>query len=358
MNNSSVEYDRLFKAIGERANNIFFLYDLELKKFTYLSPAFERIWEKPFFESTEISTLKACIHPDDLDYVTERIQRFQNNTENDTIELRILVKNKVKFIRLSLYQVTDRKVITGYAEDITDVKSFEENVRNINLKKNTLLEVLSHDLTSPISLIEHMTELINKEIKKENNDKIEEYLHLIKKVCKRSIDLIADLVNQEFLESENTSLKKERLDIVAKVNITLEILKASENNLGKTFTLVHSSPAIYMVVDEVKFMQVITNLLSNAIKFTYEDGQIVINIVEEDDRILLSIKDNGIGIPNELKPYIFERFTRAKRPGIKGEKSVGLGMAIIKRIVELHEGKIWLESEENRGTAFYIAIPR
>lgn len=105
-------------------------------------------------------------------------------------------------------------------------------------------------------------------------------------------------------------------------------------------------------------MQVITNLLSNALKFTPDSGNIRISVEDKNDNILIKVQDNGIGIPAHLQPFLFDKFTKAGRQGIHGEPSVGLGMSIIKTIVEWHNGQIWFESTEGIGTTFYIEISK
>ena len=105
-------------------------------------------------------------------------------------------------------------------------------------------------------------------------------------------------------------------------------------------------------------MQVLTNLISNALKFTPDMGNISITLTDQDKDILITVRDTGVGIPKDLQPYLFEKFTRAGRPGIKGEPSIGLGMSITKTIIDWHNGQIWFESEENKGTTFYIKIPK
>lgn len=124
------------------------------------------------------------------------------------------------------------------------------------------------------------------------------------------------------------------------------------------FELTNSHPNIYAEVDSMKFIQVINNLISNAIKFTYDNGLIHIHVEDKSGSVLISVRDNGIGIPPKYQPVLFDKFTKARRPGIRGGESVGLGMSIIKTIVDLHNGNIWFESEENKGTTFFIEIPR
>ncbi len=114
---------------------------------------------------------------------------------------------------------------------------------------------------------------------------------------------------------------------------------------------------IYVPIDEYKFIQVINNLISNAIKFTPDGGVITVRIKPEKETVQISVSDTGVGIPEHLQEGLFEKFTKARRPGLKGEPSVGLGMSIIKTIVEWHGGKIWFESKENKGTTFHIELP-
>jgi two-component system sensor histidine kinase VicK len=165
------------------------------------------------------------------------------------------------------------------------------------------------------------------------------------------------VVNQEFLESESVSVNKNRIEVVSKIKFIIDNFKVVEKNISKNFVVKSSEEKLYADLDEVKFMQVLTNLVSNAIKFTPDGGEILITIEKNEDTLLMTVADNGVGIPKAVQPHLFEKFTRARRPGIKGEKSVGLGMYIIKRIVDLHEGKIWFTSEENKGTTFYVEIP-
>ncbi|KQS36369.1 sensor histidine kinase KdpD [Pedobacter sp. Leaf194] len=105
-------------------------------------------------------------------------------------------------------------------------------------------------------------------------------------------------------------------------------------------------------------MQVINNLISNSLKFTPDGGNIDIYIQENKRNIVVSVADNGIGIPKKHHAALFDKFTSARRSGLKGEQSTGLGMSIIKAIVDWHNGNIWFESEEKKGTKFFIELPK
>ena len=149
----------------------------------------------------------------------------------------------------------------------------------------------------------------------------------------------------------------QRVNIVEKVRQIIEQFQASEKKLRKSFHLLSFSKSLFVTVDETKFMQAINNLLSNALKFTRDDGSIMVHIEDKRETFLIKVQDNGIGIPADMQPFLFDKFTKARRPGIKGEPSIGLGMSIIKTIVEWHKGRIWFESTEGKGSTFFIEVP-
>lgn len=118
----------------------------------------------------------------------------------------------------------------------------------------------------------------------------------------------------------------------------------------------YSQHPVYIALDTSKFSRAISNLLTNAIKFTPKGGKVLVSLVEQDDKVLLEINDNGIGIAEKLQDQIFDKFTKAARKGTEQETSTGLGLYIVKEIVALHEGKIWVESQENHGSSFFIEL--
>jgi two-component system sensor histidine kinase VicK len=248
--------------------------------------------------------------------------------------------------------------VAGFANDITVAKHNSNVLKKYAAKKNSVLEILSHDLAGPLGAIQGLSAAIGRRVKQYNDPELEEWVDLISRMAKRNIHLIREFVKQEFLESSSVELIKQRVDIVKIIGDLIQQYKIAELNIAKEFRLETSADKIFVEIDEVKFMQVINNLISNAIKFTHEGGIITIGASEERDHILISLTDNGIGIPEHLQADLFEKFTKARRPGLRGEESVGLGMSIIKTIVEWHGGDIRFESGENQGTTFYIRLPK
>lgn len=160
------------------------------------------------------------------------------------------------------------------------------------------------------------------------------------------------------METAGSALLKKRVNLVQLFESLIQEYVGSANEMCQTFRFDYIKAQVFAEVDEPKFMQAVNNLLSNAIKFTPDGGTITLRLKEKEEKLLVTVTDTCIGIPAKFHAGLFNKFNDARRPGLKGELSVGLGMSIIKTIVEWHEGKIWFESEENKGTTFYVEIAK
>nr|WP_262898843.1 ATP-binding protein [Dawidia soli] len=129
-------------------------------------------------------------------------------------------------------------------------------------------------------------------------------------------------------------------------------------NEDKTI-LVHTDVApLYISSDDVKFFQVVHNLVSNAVKFTPAEGTVAVDIHDSETTVVITVVDNGVGIPEHLQRHIFERNTPAGRPGLKGEKSIGMGLYIVRKLTELMHGEVTFTSREHAGSTFAITLPK
>jgi two-component system sensor histidine kinase VicK len=355
-------YVSIFEKVAEQTNQILFIGHIEAKKLVYANPSFQKIWQRPiqpYLEEPEL--LLQTIQEEDREYLLESLEQILAGADKKDIEFKIVLPDQaIRWICLSPFFIEDtgNTYLAGFVQDITDQKAYNQNMLEFNAKKNSVLEILSHDLAGPMNTVKLLAALLAKKVKPYGNDEVINLTELIEDTCNRSVKLIRDFVTHEFLESSNVTMNKHRVNLTEKINQLLSQYRGSAHNIAKVFKLTCSSDKIYVEIDEMKFMQVINNLYSNAIKFTYDDGIIATHIQEESDHVLITISDNGIGIPKELQDGLFEKFTKARRLGIRGEESTGLGMSVIKIIVEMHKGTIWFESEENKGSTFYISLPK
>jgi two-component system sensor histidine kinase VicK len=200
--------------------------------------------------------------------------------------------------------------------------------------------------------------LLKKDIIQLNNSSVDRYIDIIHKITKNCIKLIRDFIDHEFMERAKVKVIKSRVEIIDKIRMTTKNNFAMQQSLLVQFSCHSNKNSIFVEIDEDKFMQVINNLISNSVKFTPEGGKIDIYIKENKQEVLISIANTGIGIPKKYHATLFDKFSDARRTGLNGEQSTGLGMWVIKTIVEWHDGKRWFESELGKGTTFFIQLPK
>jgi len=352
----------LLHELTQRQEQVVFVYKAPTNTFDYVNPVFETVWART--RSSILNNpalLLRAIHPEDLTYLRECYEEIFEDKKK-TVEFRILLPSKgERRIRLQAFlaeSATGEAVIVGMGEDVTARKAYQDNLQKFSTKKNSILEILAHDLAGPLGTIQSLSKLLATNTQDYQNTRVSELIELIHRTSAGGVHLIRDFIKQEFLESAQVTLLKSRVDLVEKLLLQIEQYQQSQLQLAKTFILETSAPKIFVALDEDKFLQVVNNLISNAIKFTPDEGHIRVCLQEKEHVVLLTVADNGIGIPLALQAGLFEKFTKARRPGIRGEESVGLGMSIIKTIVEWHGGKIWFQSKENEGSTFFVEIPK
>jgi two-component system sensor histidine kinase VicK len=178
---------------------------------------------------------------------------------------------------------------------------------------------------------------------------------MIEGSCEKAYSIIKDLLLIGEIELGKQALEKQPTEMKGFIEPLLYPLQLHAKE--KQITLHFESPQedVYVQINREKFLRVIENLVSNAIKFTQVGGQVWVGL-KKTKSVMLQVSDTGVGIPQPLQSSIFQKFTQAGRQGTEGEETTGLGLYIVKQIVELHRGKIWFESEENKGTTFFIEL--
>jgi two-component system sensor histidine kinase VicK len=348
-----------FVSFAERSDDLFFIYSLQQSQFTYMNPACLSLLGLDSMAADKEQLLEA-VHADDRSYLLSRINDCIHTEQVASLECRITPQKAQLWLRIKAYLIADEgeKLIVGQAEDISIYKENMEILNNHNIKKNTILAVVTHDLAGPIGTIQNLSALLGRETATYTNPKVNQYIDLISKISKSSVKLIRDFVDREFRESADIRLMKTRVELVEKTRLAAEDFLAMQTELRTNFSWASNKNSVYIELDEDKFMQVINNLISNSLKFTRDGGHIHLDIKDSATHVLLSVADDGIGIPEQYHATLFDKFSDAGRTGLNGERSTGLGMSIIKSILDWHNGKIWFETEVDKGTTFYIELPK
>jgi two-component system sensor histidine kinase VicK len=356
----STDINVILRQMADQSDEICFIYNITEERFDYISSAFESITKRKRKGFTDHpAALMKIVHQDDLPYLKNAYQELLENKSAALLNFRIHQPDQnERWIRLKVSPIIEKgklKYLTGLGEDDSARKASIFNMQKINGWKDANLEILTHDLRGPIGSVQMLTSLIDKKIP--NNPELQKLTGMITEISKRNIELIQTLLKEEFLATAEVEISRERLDVIWEINQAVDIYLLSQENIQKQIQFTHSHEKIYAEVDSMKFLQIINNLISNAIKFTHDNGHIKIHVEKLDTTFLVTVKDDGIGIPKSLQPILFKKYTKAGREGLEGEESVGLGMWIVKKLTEAHGGKIWFESASKKGTTFYVEIP-
>jgi len=225
------------------------------------------------------------------------------------------------------------------------------NEKELNDMKSRFVTMASHEFRTPLSTILSSISLVSKY--NGGDEKIDKHVHRIKSAVTNMTLILNDFLSAEKLDEGKVFLRKEKLDLEA---LTTEILNEIKGILKKGQTLDYSHEGnVEAFTDKQMIRNILLNLISNAIKFSPENKSIRLHTAVSDELIRIDIEDQGIGIPDEEKEHLFERFFRAKN--VTNIQGTGLGLNIVVKYLETMNGTIDCKSEINKGTTFTITIP-
>lgn len=224
--------------------------------------------------------------------------------------------------------------------------------------KSEFLANMSHELRTPLNSIIGFSEVLDEGLYGDLNEKQKEYVNDILGSGRHLLNLINDILDLSKVESGKMELELGRVPVRDVLEASLAMLKEKANKHAIRLGLEIAPEAdIEIEADERKLKQIMFNLLTNAVKFTPDGGSVRVTARGEEDFIAVSVEDTGIGIKDEDIPKLFNEFLQLESAYTKKYEGTGLGLALTKRFVELHGGKIWLESEFGKGSTFSFKVP-
>ncbi len=312
------------------------------------------------------------IYPDDFKLVKEKLQRFYHNIykRGDEIEFRILNKiGNIVWVRNKITVVRDRKgvpiKIYGLVSDISSQKKAEENVQHatanlqkLNETKDKFISIVSHDLRTPFSSVLGFTDLILNE-EDLTPEEIRQYIQYIQESAKNMLHLVNSLLDWTRIQTGRINF--EPAPVFLKVLAQKVLDGMAGFAIQKGIKLANRVPDdISLMIDSNLIIQAINNLFSNSLKFTPEGGEISISAVQSNQPrfIQVTVADTGKGIKPEDISKIFSIESKFTTEGTAGEKGTGLGLTLVKEIVEKHGGKIWVDSQLGEGAKFQFTLPK
>lgn len=346
---------------SKSSKKVLFLYNIPNGKFDYLSQAFEFIWEtnrEQVLQTPE--QLVKLIEDSDREAAALRLKKLRNGQACE-IELGLRFPgNRSKQVKVDAHPITDVAGtithIMGQVEDVTEQVQYRDYLLEFTRKKNNVLQIVAHDLQGPLAIMNSAAALLEMDHAENRYEEISTYTGIINTAYTDCTRLIKEVLRDEHIKSAATPVKRERFDAIVKARQTAATFVRSK--VVKAAIQIQSpEEAIIVELDEVKFTQILNNLITNSIKFTPPTGTITITLEQQGSTLLLTHTDTGIGIPQDLQPYLFEKNNKATRRGLNGEEPNGIGLSIIKDLVEIQGGRIQVKSEENKGTSFYLTFP-
>ena len=251
----------------------------------------------------------------------------------------------------------------SHVQDITDKKNTEilliqqkEELQVLNSEKDRFFSIIAHDLMSPFTSIVGFSNLLEENVMNKDYNGIEEYSGIILQSSQRVLNLLQNLMGWARSRTGRIAFTPEQFDIVSLINEVESLY--SDLARQKKIVISKNLPAwATLFADYNMISTVIRNLLSNAIKFTNTDGQITISLIQDQNDLIISIADSGIGICKESMKRLFHTDQSHSTPGTHDEKGTGLGLLLCKEFVEKHGGRIWVESESGKGSEFKFTLP-
>ena len=231
------------------------------------------------------------------------------------------------------------------------VKKQHKKLTELDKTKSLFLASISHELRTPLNAIIGFSQALDSQIVGELNDKQSEYIKDIQISGLHLLGMINEILDLSKLEANAMKFSPSEIYANQAIEEVINILEPLYKN-KKISVEFNSDFDGKIMADYQKFQQILYNLVSNAIKFTGENGKIEIKAAAKNKNFILKIKDNGIGIDKKYHNKIFKKFVHLNNLYTKNQSSTGLGLTITKELVKLHNGKISLESEVNKGTTF------
>jgi signal transduction histidine kinase/integral membrane sensor domain MASE1/ActR/RegA family two-component response regulator len=257
------------------------------------------------------------------------------------------------------------KLGDGVAVSFTDVthrKLLEEALRQRNealmeadRRKDEFLATLAHELRNPLAPIRNSLEVMR--LAGDNRSMLAEARSMMERQISQMVRLIDDLLDLSRISHNRLQLRREAVTLAAVVNSAVETSRPLIEERGHRLVVELPAETVWMHADLTRLAQVFVNLLNNSAKYTDSGGSISLRGHSSADEVAVTVEDNGIGIPPDMLPRIFDMFTQVDRTGDHSQGGLGIGLTLVRRLVELHGGRIEVDSVRGEGTRFTVRLP-
>ncbi len=239
-----------------------------------------------------------------------------------------------------------------------ELKLANQKLERLNFTKDVLLKIISHDLRNPLETIKLVSSLLHEKYDELDSEALSKYLEYISVTGQNANDILGDMTHIIQLgNKEKLNLIATNLHLLTEEAASINKKRAAEKVVILQFESKHVSPPLMAQADAKWMVRALDNLIANALKFSRKGGFIKMSCHQEGYEAVLTIDDNGIGIPSDILPILFTQENVPSRPGTEGEQGTGLGLSIVSQIIEMQAGRVGVTSTEGVGSRFEIRLP-
>jgi PAS domain S-box-containing protein len=350
-----------FYQFANNADIVFWVCEPDASKFYYISPGYEKIWGRScesIYENPR--SFLESVHPDDFERVFAAATG--ENACNMNEDYRIIRTNgQVRWVNDRTFPVYDERGnvyrMAGIAEDITYRKLAEAEVlktlqreRELSDAKSSFIATTSHEIRTPLATIQSSLDMLQHYTDRLNEDKKQGHFQKIENAVQRIKQIVQDTLLLSEGEAGTLQFEPKLVDVVQLCKGILEGITDNKNRIE----FETNSNTTQVDLDSKLISYIINNLLENALKYSPQNTTVKFDLNCTESAVIFSIQDQGIGIPEENLPHIFDSFYRANN--VEMSSGTGLGLAIVKQCVDLHKGEIEVISKVDEGTTFTITL--
>jgi CheY-like chemotaxis protein/nitrogen-specific signal transduction histidine kinase len=246
-------------------------------------------------------------------------------------------------------------LVSAAVRDISERKRIEEALKDADRRKDEFLAMLSHELRNPLAPILNALQVL--QLEKGETPRQQEAQAIIERQVGQLTHLVDDLLDVSRTVTGRIQLRREQIAMNDIVERAVETARPLIDQHRHELTVSLPSGPIWLYADADRLEQVMTNLLTNAAKYTTEGGHIWLFVHQEGDKAVLGVRDTGLGIAPGFLPHVFDLFTQAERSSDRLQGGLGIGLALVRRLVQMHEGTISVSSTLGEGSEFVVSLP-
>lgn len=350
---------RLFGAVLSNTPDLIYTFDLE-GRFVYVNTPLLALWGKRMDDVIGRSFR-------DLEYPPALSERLQEQihqviataqpVRDEMPHAGVAGEQNYEYILVPVLGANGAvEAVAGSARDITDRKRVAEELKEADRRKDEFLATLAHELRNPLAPIRNGLQIL--QLRGATSEMTGNVIGMMERQLGQMVHLIDDLLDLSRISRGMIELRKDRVELVKAIEQAVETSRPLIESSGHDLTITVPPDKIYVDADVTRLAQVFSNLLNNAAKYTDRCGRLQLVVRRQGDEVVVSVKDNGMGIPGSMLPKVFEMFTQVDRHLERSQGGLGIGLSIVKRLVEMHGGSVNVESDgPGMGSEFTIRLP-